>query len=821
MRARLPPFPLELALLTVALGVARATSEFEFADVDPLGPRASSSSEPNQDPTQDPTPSLPPAALVRSAVHPVTNMRVDTFLKPLGNLTKGQVLNTRPWGAAGRLARPDPDGDDPILIARVAFDLVHGDTLEPLPLDRAYNHHLVIYSRPGPAAPRRVDSRGSAVLSPCGVGAFFAGGGAEWRGAQADDERRNRTERRAEEDDEVSPDAATSTRAFAPSLAPRSDASRPARSAPPPFAFAPLDVSNLWVEPAGTEWGANVHLIDLRGVASVRDTVQCNCASYGARTPGSPRDFDGSALPGGGIACCGDGALSPLAPGESADLAPVPVALRYDVTWTRATETDAAFASLPAGVRTAAAASPMTATLMVSSNPAMDGASCAGEYDARPCGAFDGTPDEEAAAWAAKLARESDAPRWPTDQTCDEPAADGSDAKVTVAYSHPFRLPPGAAYDATRMVGHLHVGGRNVRLLNVTGGVDPSEAPVVCESRPEYGDEPNVAGDEAGFLVRMTRCDFDPPARLRAGEAYVVRAEYGADRDEYAPAGFPPPYEGVMGYVTIAFTVPEGAKVAAFSASGKTPPEREIAAGTCVARDAAGSSGVRSANVSISSVGDPHGDPDHDHERDHEPPTDERDEIGSNASVSRLGASSAGASIAARPETPGPSPGPALDGSATLSPDGSFAMTWRHLPGNRVRFTLFADAPAWLSIGVHRPGGRGMPGADMVVAQSLDEGETWIVSEAWTSAYDRPRAKAFYGPATSGLDPNACAVEVGSDGRVAVTFTRDGSVDADENPTGATIERGAVAAVAWARGDPGVLAMDYHGARRGTVTVTW
>ena len=127
MRARLIPFPLELALLTVALGVAVATSEFEFADSDPLGPRASSFA------TIPTSPLLPPAALVRSTVHPETNMRVDTFLKPLGNLTKGRVLNTRPWGAAGRLARPDPDGDDPILIARVAFDIVHGDTLESFP----------------------------------------------------------------------------------------------------------------------------------------------------------------------------------------------------------------------------------------------------------------------------------------------------------------------------------------------------------------------------------------------------------------------------------------------------------------------------------------------------------------------------------------------------------------------------------------------------------------------------------------------------------------------------------------------------------------
>ena len=49
------------------------------------------------------------------------------------------------------------------------------------------------------------------------------------------------------------------------------------------------------------------------------------------------------------------------------------------------------------------------------------------------------------------------------------------------------------------MVGHLHVGGRNIRLLNVTGGVDPSNAPVVCESRAEYGDETNVAEAKLDF----------------------------------------------------------------------------------------------------------------------------------------------------------------------------------------------------------------------------------------------------------------------------------------------------------------------------------
>ena len=221
---------------------------------------------------------------MRSTVHPETNMRVDTFLKPLGNLTKGRVLNTRPWGAAGRLARPDPDGDDPILIARVAFDIVHGDTLESFPSTARTTTIWSSTRAPNPPL-RAATTRARAPSSLRAASALSSpAGGAEWRGAQADDERRHVAERRPEKDEDVSPDATTSTSAFAP------------RSAPAPFPFAPPDASNLWVEPAGAEWGANVHLIDLRGVASVRDAVQCNCASYGARTPGTPLDFDGSAL---------------------------------------------------------------------------------------------------------------------------------------------------------------------------------------------------------------------------------------------------------------------------------------------------------------------------------------------------------------------------------------------------------------------------------------------------------------------------------------------------------------------------------------------
>jgi hypothetical protein len=107
----------------------------------------------------------------------------------------------------------------------------------------------------------------------------------------------------------------------------------------------------------------------------------------------------------------------------------------------------------------------------------------------------------------------------------------------------------------------------------------------VCESVAKYGTEPGVVGDEKGFIVDMSRCVFDPPLRLAGrvvhsspgcqigytdqagchqlvfgvltakitwwkvptllagGESYVLRSEYGADVDNFAPAAFPPPYE--------------------------------------------------------------------------------------------------------------------------------------------------------------------------------------------------------------------------------------------------------------------------------------
>jgi hypothetical protein len=242
-------------------------------------------------------------------------------------------MNAPFFSDTGRLVRPAPGAD--IRIVRIAFDIVNDDTNQSIPLDEVYNHHIAILTRPRvPTAAAKNDNgsctrsndsyaanstvaadlnvhawhgsraaRGfSAVLSPCGAtleaANFFIGIGAEWRGWQKE------------------------YRADNP--------------------WGPGVMLN-WVEPAGTEWGGNMHFIDLRGAESVAHTVQCNCA-YNARgggaIPGAPRNADLSPLSGGGFSCCGDGTASPVtATAPTGGAAKRPIALLYNVSWLPANAT--------------------------------------------------------------------------------------------------------------------------------------------------------------------------------------------------------------------------------------------------------------------------------------------------------------------------------------------------------------------------------------------------------------------------------------------------------------------------------------------------
>ena len=98
-----------------------------------------------------------PARHLSTVVDPDTGLITDTYVKPLGTTTPGEVRHTqlrltctsltstythsqvrftRP--SAEVLERPSPNAS--IVIVNINFDLVDPETLTPYPLDRIYNH---------------------------------------------------------------------------------------------------------------------------------------------------------------------------------------------------------------------------------------------------------------------------------------------------------------------------------------------------------------------------------------------------------------------------------------------------------------------------------------------------------------------------------------------------------------------------------------------------------------------------------------------------------------------------------------------------------
>jgi hypothetical protein len=231
---------------------------------------------------------------------------------------------------------------------------------------------------------------------------------------------------------------------------------------------------------------------------------------------------------------------------------------------------------------------------------------------------------------------------------------------------------------------------------------------VVCESAARYGTRPGVVGDERGFLVDMSRCDFNPPLRLAGGESYVIRSEYGADANNFAPVAFPPPYEGVMGYMYMAFTVPEGTDLGVFSASGNRTMASALGGGITVSEAAAkaaakaaasgggddGENATAPANTGLCVV--PPAPPD----------------VKSDDRVTPLTIASAAAATTAtdRVATITPATPVALEpngggGFVQLTPEHNFTMQWAFVDGGEsVAFKLRLEMPTWMSIGIHRPG---------------------------------------------------------------------------------------------------------------------
>ena len=102
-----------------------------------------------------------------------------------------------------------------------------------------------------------------------------------------------------------------------------------------------------------------------------------------------------------------------------------PVGILYNVTWFP--NTPEALQKVPEGIQKLAAKAPMQTTLMVSSNPLVDGAACGGEYNARACAASSlaATPEAEERLWREERFRLGDRATAPGNQTCDEKSVVG------------------------------------------------------------------------------------------------------------------------------------------------------------------------------------------------------------------------------------------------------------------------------------------------------------------------------------------------------------------------------------------------------------
>ena len=201
-----------------------------------------------------------------------------------------------------------------------------------------------------------------------------------------------------------------------------------------------------------------------------------------------------------------------------------------------------------------------------------------------------------------------------------------------------------------------------------------------------YGTEPGVAGDEKGFLVDMSRCHFDPPLRIAAGESYVLRSEYGADVDNFAPAAFPPPYEGVMGYMTMYFTVAEDAEVGVFSMSGNRTSVATSEAGARgdIVKNATGTSAAAVENNGFCLV-----DPTTTFDAGVDPSSSPSSFSSSDATPVTVASDESGADPLLLETNGGDEKNDGRGGFIQLTPDHNFTMQWNFVDGGEnVAFKL-------------------------------------------------------------------------------------------------------------------------------------
>ncbi|KAL3145704.1 hypothetical protein ABBQ32_003237 [Trebouxia sp. C0010 RCD-2024] len=100
----------------------------------------------------------------------------------------------------------------------------------------------------------------------------------------------------------------------------------------------------------------------------------------------------------------------------------------------------------------------------------------------------------------------------------------------TLSLSGPLdaRCPQSSSFGLLRCLGHQHIGGRCMRLINQDTGE------LLCESCPSYGKaDRNVPGDEEGYLVKMSEAVRETPLHIQPGTNVTIESDYDASVDHF------------------------------------------------------------------------------------------------------------------------------------------------------------------------------------------------------------------------------------------------------------------------------------------------
>ena len=171
--------------------------------------------------------------------------------------------------------------------------------------------------------------------------------------------------------------------------------------------------------------------------------------------------------------------------------------------------------------------------LTTESFTASNGYSCAVEYNPSTCGAVGPEP----------------AGAWVNESTC---------VGNTTRLAFQWTMPPSMDIDLQYAVGHQHIGAVGITLLAALPG--SSNFTLLCDSRPLY---------DRGFVVSMSACDFrDAPRRLPQGTTLRVVSRYYAGAAPLKEAAFQLPWQGVMGYMNIEYTLAPASKFGVITATG-------------------------------------------------------------------------------------------------------------------------------------------------------------------------------------------------------------------------------------------------------------